>query len=222
MRAALDRLQAMRVDFVKITENTLTPELYLLGVARGRARGFTVSAHVPVALTLDQVVRGRARVDRAHVVSAARRLAARGGAERRRRGREDAGRRRRDGDGRRLRRGDGAGDLGRLAARGTAVTPTLNGSRILAYLDQDTHAQDDYLKYLGRGPEGHLRGPRDPCRRRRRRGGGPPPRPVREGGAAAAAVAAGGRHDSGRHRRRLPQLVQLSGHRAARRARRCW
>ena len=26
----------------------------------------------------------------------------------------------------------------RLAARGTAVTPTLNGSRILAYLDHDT------------------------------------------------------------------------------------
>jgi imidazolonepropionase-like amidohydrolase len=39
----------------------------------------------------------------------------------------------------------------RLAARGTAVTPTLNGSRILAYLDQDTHAGDDYLKYIGPG-----------------------------------------------------------------------
>jgi hypothetical protein len=39
----------------------------------------------------------------------------------------------------------------RLAQRGTAVTPTLNGSRILAYLDQDTHATDAYLKYLGPG-----------------------------------------------------------------------
>ena len=39
----------------------------------------------------------------------------------------------------------------RLAARGTAVTPTLNGSRILTYLDRDTHAADDYLKYLGPG-----------------------------------------------------------------------
>jgi imidazolonepropionase-like amidohydrolase len=41
--------------------------------------------------------------------------------------------------------------FGRLAARGTAVTPTLNGSRILAYLDQDDHATDDYLKYIGHG-----------------------------------------------------------------------
>ena len=31
------------------------------------------------------------------------------------------------------------------------MTPTLNGSRILAYLDADTHASDDYLKYLGAG-----------------------------------------------------------------------
>ena len=41
--------------------------------------------------------------------------------------------------------------FGRLAARGTAVTPTLNGSRVLAYLDRDTHERDDYLKYIGPG-----------------------------------------------------------------------
>ena len=39
----------------------------------------------------------------------------------------------------------------RLASRGTSVVPTLNGSRILAYLDQDTHAGDAYLQYLGPG-----------------------------------------------------------------------
>ena len=36
-----------------------------------------------------------------------------------------------------------------LAANGTAVVPTMNGSRVVAYLDQDNHQQDDYLKYLG-------------------------------------------------------------------------
>jgi imidazolonepropionase-like amidohydrolase len=54
VHAALDRLQAMKVDFVKITENTLKPDLYLLGVREAQARGFTVSGHVPVAVTLDQ------------------------------------------------------------------------------------------------------------------------------------------------------------------------
>jgi hypothetical protein len=38
-----------------------------------------------------------------------------------------------------------------LAARGTSVVPTLNGSRILAYLDRDSHAGDAYLQYLGPG-----------------------------------------------------------------------
>ena len=36
-----------------------------------------------------------------------------------------------------------------LARRGVFVTPTLNGSRILAWLDQDTHAKDAYLAYIG-------------------------------------------------------------------------
>jgi imidazolonepropionase-like amidohydrolase len=31
------------------------------------------------------------------------------------------------------------------------VTPTLNGSRILAYLDRDKHSQDEYLAYIGPG-----------------------------------------------------------------------
>jgi hypothetical protein len=39
----------------------------------------------------------------------------------------------------------------RLARNGTAVTPTLNGSRITAYLDQDDHADDAYLQYIGPG-----------------------------------------------------------------------
>jgi imidazolonepropionase-like amidohydrolase len=37
----------------------------------------------------------------------------------------------------------------RLAARGTAVVPTLSVIRVTAYLDQDDHAQDDYLKFIG-------------------------------------------------------------------------
>ena len=36
-----------------------------------------------------------------------------------------------------------------MTASGDYITPTLNGSRILAYLDQDTHATDAYLKARG-------------------------------------------------------------------------
>jgi hypothetical protein len=39
----------------------------------------------------------------------------------------------------------------RLAARGTYVSPTLNGSKATAYLDQDDHKDDPYLAYIGKG-----------------------------------------------------------------------
>lgn len=32
-----------------------------------------------------------------------------------------------------------------------SITPTLVGSQVTAYLDQDDHAHDDYLKYIGKG-----------------------------------------------------------------------
>jgi imidazolonepropionase-like amidohydrolase len=158
VRAALDRLQAMRVDFVKITENTLTPDLFLYGLAEARRRGFIVSAHVPVALTLDRVSEAglgsiehmsyllRGGSPREAALSAA--VAA---------GKMPAA----DAVTAMIDSFDEATALatfGRLAARGTAVTPTLNGSRILAYLDQDDHATDDYLKYIGRGLQATYQG----------------------------------------------------------------
>jgi imidazolonepropionase-like amidohydrolase len=36
-----------------------------------------------------------------------------------------------------------------LASKKVSVTPTLNGSRIIAWLDRDTHANDEYLRYIG-------------------------------------------------------------------------
>ena len=38
-----------------------------------------------------------------------------------------------------------------FAKRGVFVTPTLNGGRILDFLDQDDHANDPYLAYIGPG-----------------------------------------------------------------------
>lgn len=36
-----------------------------------------------------------------------------------------------------------------FAKKGVFVTPTLNGSRIIAFLDRDNHADDAYLAYIG-------------------------------------------------------------------------
>lgn len=149
--AALDRLQAMRVDFVKLTENTLSPALYLHGVRAATRRGLRTSGHVPVAVTLDQASEAglRSIEHMSYLLRAGSpREAALSGAAGA--GTMPAG----DAVTAMIDSFDDATAVAayrRLAARGTVVTPTLNGSRILAYLDQDAHASDPYLQYLGPG-----------------------------------------------------------------------
>lgn len=52
--AALDRLQRDRADFVKITDNTLKPDIFLYALRAARGRGLRTSAHIPNALTVRQ------------------------------------------------------------------------------------------------------------------------------------------------------------------------
>lgn len=148
---ALDRLVAQRVDFVKITDNTLSPALFLHALQQVKARGMTSSAHIPMAVPVARASdEGLGSIE--HIA-----YAYKAGAP------DEAG----------LSARYAAGTLDAadvwdqvaatfnpqsaraayraLAANGTSVTPTLNGSRITAYLDQDDHAGDDYLKYIGPG-----------------------------------------------------------------------
>ena len=57
--AALDRLQAMRADFVKFTDNTLKPDIFLYAVGEAHRRGMKTSAHIPLAITVGQAVARR-------------------------------------------------------------------------------------------------------------------------------------------------------------------
>ncbi len=110
-------------------------------------------------------VRGRTRVDRAHVVSAARRLATRSRAECRRRCRPDSAA---DAvtamvDG--FDESTALATFGRLAARGTAVTPTLERQPCPG-LSRSGHTRQRRLPEVHRSrPSGDLCRPRDPRRR---------------------------------------------------------
>ena len=55
-RQALETLRRLDVDFVKITDSTLTPELFLYAVRKARAAGLKTSGHIPMALTVRQAV----------------------------------------------------------------------------------------------------------------------------------------------------------------------
>jgi len=53
---AIARLQHDKVDFVKITDSTLKPELFLYSASAARKAGFKASGHIPMALTVEQAV----------------------------------------------------------------------------------------------------------------------------------------------------------------------
>src|SRR5690606_20221624 len=145
----IERERKDRVDFVKITDSTLEPPLFLYAVERARAAGLRTSGHIPMALTVAQAVDAGLssieHIDYAYKAGAADEAAVAADF--------GAGRIDRAAATRRLEASSDR-DTAMAAYRGFArtgvfVTPALNGSRILAYLDRDTHARDDYLAYIG-------------------------------------------------------------------------
>ena len=149
--AALDRLQGMKVDFVKITDNTLKPDIFLYAVKAAKARGLKTSAHTPYALTIEQAVTaGLNSVEHIdYLIKAGSPQEASIAA---------------DYAAKKLTYGEAsdkfvetfdpayaAREYRRLAALGVYVTPTLNEGRILAYLDHDDHSRDGELAYIGPG-----------------------------------------------------------------------
>lgn len=149
--AALAKLQALDVDFVKITDSTLKPELFLYAVRRAHVLGFRTSGHIPMALTVRQAVdAGLSSIEHLD-------YAFKAGAKDESKIAADfaAGRVERTEAHRRIDAGfDRATAIDayrHLARKGVFVTPTLNGSRIIAWLDEDSHEDDEYLAYIGPG-----------------------------------------------------------------------
>ncbi|MES2795081.1 MAG: amidohydrolase family protein [Bacteroidota bacterium] len=56
LNTALNKLDKFKVDFVKITENTLKGPLFLKSIEAAHKRGYLVSGHVPIDLTLNEMV----------------------------------------------------------------------------------------------------------------------------------------------------------------------
>lgn len=148
---ALDKLQAQGVDFVKITESTMKPEIYLEALRQARARGMRTSGHLPGQMPLARAFEaGLGTVEHQSYLLRATtpregELAAQVAAGKLT-GREVMRLSLDSYDEATARKA-----FRHMAAQGTAVVPTLWGSRITAYLDQESHHGDDYLKYIGKG-----------------------------------------------------------------------
>ncbi len=148
---AVAQLKALDVDFVKITDSTLKPELFLYALRQVRAAGLPASGHIPMALTVRQAVdAGISSIEHlGYAFKAGAKDEAGIAAD------FAAGRIDRAEANRRINAGfDEATAMAsyrHFAETGVFVTPTLNGGRIIAYLDQDDHRNDDYLAYIGPG-----------------------------------------------------------------------
>jgi hypothetical protein len=149
LNSALDSLQKLQVDFVKITDNTLEPELFLKSIVAARKRGWKVSGHIPATMTVATYASAglsaiehigylqRAASDKEDSITQLRSMG-------------------------RINNKEASilylntynkdvaiEKFKKLAANGTAVVPTINGSYKTTYLDQFDFSKDDYLKYLG-------------------------------------------------------------------------
>jgi hypothetical protein len=146
---ALDSLQKLQVDFVKITDNTLEPNLFLKSITAARKRGWQVTGHIPATMTV--ATYSNAGLSAIEHIGYLQRAAS---------DKEDS-----------ITLLRAAGKISnkeaavlylntfnkevaiekfkKLAANGTAVVPTINGSFKTTYLDQIDFTKDDYLRFLG-------------------------------------------------------------------------
>lgn len=147
--AALDSLDKLNVDFIKITDNTMKPELFLKAVEKATSRGYSVSGHIPAALTLDQVSKaGQKTVEHlSYMMRATTPLEAEISAGR-------ASGKLSGSEASKLQTGTyddsvAFSNFQQMARQGTGIVPTLLISYNIAFLDENDFANDTILHYLG-------------------------------------------------------------------------
>jgi imidazolonepropionase-like amidohydrolase len=149
LTTALDSLQKLKVDFIKITDNTLAPDLFLKSIIAARKRGWKVTGHVPATTNVD--VFSKNGLSAIEHIGYLQRAASKNedSITKLRAVNKISGR---EANELYLNSFDSTVAIAKfkqLAKNGTAVVPTINGSYITTYLDKTSHTNDDYLRYLG-------------------------------------------------------------------------
>ena len=151
LQLALDSLQKLKVDFIKITDNTMKPALYLESVKESRKRGWAITGHIPAPLTLSEVSdAGLSAVE--HISFMLRAGSAQEELFSKKIG--AGGMTAKEYNQLLLKNFDTARAMKiykHLAKNKTAVVPTLSISFATAYLDQVDHSKDPELAYIGQG-----------------------------------------------------------------------
>ncbi len=148
---AVDSLEALQVDFVKIYDSRISRENYIRSIAEAKKRGFTVSGHMPFTVSLDETI--NAGMDGIEHLYYILKGCASNETE--------------------VTKKMNSGEMGfwgampalmsgysdstanatftKLKANNVFVVPTLHIGETLSYLDEVDHSKDEYLKYMGSG-----------------------------------------------------------------------
>ncbi|QLJ07373.1 MULTISPECIES: amidohydrolase family protein [Pseudoalteromonas] len=151
MHAAMDLLDTMNVDFIKITDSALTPELYLKAVKEVKKRGYQISGHIPFSLSVTDV--SKAGLDAIEHMTYMLKAAAKNEADISAKvaSKELTYRTALPIITAQFDESTAREKFTVLASNDTAVVPTLIGGKITAFLDEDNHQQDAFLNYIGKG-----------------------------------------------------------------------
>ncbi|MGB5316890.1 MAG: amidohydrolase family protein [Robiginitalea sp.] len=151
LEMALDSLERVEADFVKITDNALSPELFETAVKRAHQRGFKVSGHIPFGLkATDLSKEGLSTVEHmSYMVKA--------GSPGETSIIEKVNAKQLDYNAATRELYDSFDSeyalsvYEELKSNNTAVVPTLIGNHIISYIDENDHKGDPELKYIGKG-----------------------------------------------------------------------
>jgi len=148
---ALDSLDKLQVDFVKITDNALSPELFLKSVGEATSRGYATSGHIPLALPVNKVSEaGLTTIEHMGYMLKAGSSEERKSIEELKEGKKDRGMAQAQIENN-FDEETALKKYEQLAENGTAIVPTLIGNRIISYLDENDHLSDPELQYIGPG-----------------------------------------------------------------------
>ena len=146
---ALDSLEKLDVDFVKITDNALSAELFLSATKKARTRGWSVSGHIHPGITLDEISKaGLTTIEhQSYLLRAAT-------AEEQRIRDERSSNKLSSAEANQLQfetlsDSVALSNFQKFAIQGTGIVPTLLISYNIAYLDSLDFSGDTILNYLG-------------------------------------------------------------------------
>ena len=151
IEAALDSLQQLNVDFVKIYDSTISAENYVEVIAKAEDRGMITSGHMPYSVTVEDAVNsGIDAMEHLYYVLK--------GCSAEEKSITEAVKTGEAGFWSSLDRvmqtysdTTAQNTFKTLKDQDVFVAPTLHIGHILSYLDEENHTDDSYLKYMGPG-----------------------------------------------------------------------